>query len=84
MGRCRSCRCCLPRRSVAVGAFWPTSDGSAAVFCVCVTDEWGLAVSEREEEEQCDFVFSEIVNSAETLGICRKIIIAPKILKIFV
>ena len=57
---------------------------SAAMRPLWVTDERGLAVSEREEEEQCDFVFSEIVNSAETLGICRKIIIAPKILKFFV
>ena len=57
---------------------------SATVCPLWVTDERGLAVSEREEEGQCDFVFSEIVNSAETLGICRKIIIAPKILKFFV
>ena len=57
---------------------------SAAVHPLWVTDERGLAVSEGEEEEQCAFVFSEIVNSAKTLGICRKIIIAPKILKIFV
>ena len=71
MGRCRSCRCGLPRRSVAVGAFWPTSDGSAAVFCVCVTDEWGLAVSERERIVSFDiFLF---LNSAETFGICKKI-----------
>ena len=62
----------------------PIEADSAAVRPLWVTDERGLAVSEREEEEQCDFVFSEIVNSAETLGICRKIIIAPKILKIFV
>jgi len=66
------------RRILPIGA------DSAAVRPLWVTDERGLAVSEREEEEQCDFVFSEIVNSAETLGICRKIIIAPKILKIFV
>ena len=59
----------------------PIRADSAAVRPLWVTDERGLAVSEREEEEQCDFVFSEIVNSAETLGICRKFIIAPKILK---
>ena len=62
----------------------PIRADSTAVRPLWVTDERGLAVSEREEEEQCDFVFSEIVNSAETLGICRKIIIAPKILKFFV
>ena len=66
------------RRVLSIGA------DSAAVRPLWVTDERGLAVSEREEEEQCDFVFSEIVNSAKTLGICRKIIIAPKILKFFV
>ena len=66
------------RRVLPIGA------DSAAVRPLWVTDERGLAVSEREEEEQCDFVFSEIVNSAKTLGICRKIIIAPKILKFFV
>ena len=66
------------RRVLPIGA------DSAAVRLLWVTNEQGLAVSEREEEEQCDFVFSKIVNSAETLGICRKIIIAPKILKIFV
>ena len=66
-------RCVLPIRA-----------DSAAVCPLWVADERGLAVNEREEEEQCDFVFSEIVNSAETLGICRKIIIAPKILKNFV
>jgi len=62
----------------------PIGADSTAVRPLWVTDERGLAISEREEEEQCDFVFSEIVNSAETLGICRKIIIAPKILKFFV
>ena len=62
----------------------PIGADSTAVRLLWVTDKRGLAVSAREEEEQCDFVFSEIVNSAETLGICRKIIIAPKILKIFV
>ena len=62
----------------------PIEADNTTVRPLWVTDERGLAVSEREEEEQCDFVFSEIVNSAETLGICRKIIIAPKILKIFV
>ena len=66
------------RRVLPIGA------DSAAVRPLWVTDERGLAVSEREEEEQCDFVFSEIVNSAKILGICRKIIIAPKILKSFV
>ena len=59
------------RRILPIGA------DSAAVRPLWVTDERGLAVSEREEEEQCDFVFSEIMNSAEILGICRKIIIAP-------
>ena len=63
------------RRVLPIGA------DSAAVRPLWVTDKRGLAVSEREEEEQCDFVFSEIMNSAETLGICRKLIIAPKILK---
>ena len=66
------------RRILPIGA------DSAAVRPLWVTDKRGLAVSAREEEEQCDFVFSEIMNSAKTLGICRKIIIAPKILKIFV
>ena len=61
----------------------PIRVDSTAVRPLWFTDERGLAVSAREEE-QCDFVFSEIVNSAETLGICRKIIIAPKILKLFV
>ena len=63
------------RRVLPIGA------DSATVRPLWVTDELGLAVSEREEEEQCDFVFSEIVNSAKTLGICRKLIIAPKIPK---
>ena len=62
----------------------PIRADSAAVRPLWVTDKQGLAVSAREEEEQCNFVFSEIVNSAETLGNCRKIIIAPKILKTFV
>ena len=62
----------------------PIGADSAAVRPLWVTDKRGLAVSEREEEEQCDFVFSEIVNSTESLEICRKIIIAPKILNIFV
>ena len=59
----------------------PIGADNAAVRPLWVTDKRGLAVSAREEEEQCDFVFSEIMNSAETLGICRKFIIAPKILK---
>ena len=59
----------------------PIEADSAAVRPLWVTDKRGLAVSAREEEEQCNFVFSEIMNSAETLGICRKFIIAPKILK---
>ena len=63
------------RRVLPIGA------DSAAVCPLWVTDERGLAVSEREEEEQCHFVFSEIVNSAKTLGICRKFMNAPKILK---
>ena len=62
----------------------PIGVASAAVRPLWVTDERGLAINESEEEEQCDFVFSEIMNSAETLGICRKIIIAPKILNFFV
>ena len=66
-------RCVLPIRA-----------DSAAVHPLWVTDKRGLAISAREEEEQCNFVFSEIMNSAETLGICRKIIIATKILKFFV
>ena len=66
------------RRVLPIGA------DSAAVRPLWVTDKRGLAVSAREEEEQCNFVFSEIVNSAETLGIYRKIIIAPKILNFFV
>ena len=66
------------RRVLPIGA------DSAAVRPHWVTDERGLAVSEREEEEQCDFVFYEILNSTTTLEICRKIIIASKILKIYV
>ena len=40
-------------------------------------DRWGPAVSEskRENSESCYFL---ILNSAESLEICRKIIIAPK------
>ena len=46
-------------------------------------DRWGPAVSEskRENSEFCYFL---ILNSAESLEICRKIIIAPTILKNFV
>ena len=54
---------------------------SATMRPLWVTDKRGLAVSTREEEERCNFVISEILNSAESLEICRKIIIAPKILK---
>ena len=50
------------RRVLPIGA------DSAAVRPLWVTDERGLAVSEREEEEQCDFVFSEILNSAKIFG----------------
>ena len=42
------------RRVLPIGA------DSATVRPLWVTDERGLAVSEREEEEQCDFVFSEL------------------------
>ena len=37
--------------------FGPASDGSAAVFCVCVTDERGPAVSERERENSGILLF---------------------------
>ena len=43
---------------LVTGEFWPARVGSAAVPCVCVTDEWTQAVSERREREQGDFVFS--------------------------
>ena len=66
------------RRVLPIGA------DSAAVRPLWVTDKRGLAVSAREEEEQCNFLFSEIMNSAESLEICRKITIATKILKICV
>ena len=59
----------------------PIGVDSATVRPLWVTDKRGLAVSAREEEEQCNFVISEMLNSAESLEICRKIIIAPKILK---
>ena len=49
-GLCRSCWCGLPHRSITAGAFWPTGDGSAVVSLFCVTDERGLAVSEKERE----------------------------------
>ena len=46
-------------------------------------DMWGPAVSEREREREniVFFLYFLILNSAESLEICRKIIIAPKILK---
>ena len=45
-------------------------------------DRWGPAVSERERErENSAFCYFLILNSAKSLEICRKIIIAPKILK---
>ena len=43
-------------------------------------DRWGPAVSESKRENS-DFCYFLILNSAESLEICRKIIIAPKILK---
>ena len=46
-------------------------------------DMWGPAVSESKRENS-DFCYFLILNSAESLKICRKIIIAPKILKNFV
>ena len=46
-------------------------------------DMWGPTVSESKRENS-DFCYFLILNSAESLEICRKIIIAPKILKIFV
>ena len=72
---------CLAGASPSVH-FGLASDGSAAVFCVCVTDERGPAVSERERERIVEFCYFWILNSAVTLEICRKIITAPKILKI--
>ena len=62
----------------------PIGADNVAVRPLWVTDKRGMAVSAREEEEQCNFVFSEIVNSAKSLEICRKITIASKILKICV
>ena len=43
-------------------------------------DRWGPAVSESKRENS-DFCYFLILNSAKSLEICRKIIIAPKILK---
>ena len=43
-------------------------------------DRWGPAVSESKRENSA-FCYFLILNSAESLEICRKIIIAPKILK---
>ena len=43
-------------------------------------DRWGPAVSESKRENS-EFCYSLILNSAKSLEICRKIIIAPKILK---
>ena len=46
-------------------------------------DRWGPAVSESKRGNSAFYYFL-ILNSAESLEICRKIIIAPKILKICV
>ena len=43
-------------------------------------DRWGPAVSESERENS-EFCYFLILNSAESLEICRKIITASKILK---
>ena len=40
-------------------------------------DRWGLAVSESKRENSA-FCYFLILNSAESLEICRKIIIVPK------
>ena len=53
------------------------------VVAVVRDDMWGPAVSESKRENS-DFCYFLILNSAKSLEICRKIIIAPKILKIFV
>ena len=43
-------------------------------------DMWGPAVSESKRENS-DFCYFLILNSAESLEICTKFLVAPKILK---
>ena len=68
---------------LTIGELTPVSVVEATVNAEVGDDRWGPAVSEskRENSEFCYFL---ILNSAESLEICRKIIIAPKILKKFV
>ena len=41
----------------------------------------GVGLSVRRKEKNSEILYFLILNSAESLEICRKIIIAPKILK---
>ena len=43
----------------------------------------GVGLSVRRKEKNSEILYFLILNSAESLEICRKIIIAPKILKFF-
>ena len=65
---------------LTVGEFAPVSAVAATVNPEVRDDRWGPAVSESKRENS-DFCYFLILNSAESLEICRKIIIAPKILK---
>ena len=66
-----------------VGEFAPVSTVAATVNAEVGDDRWGPAISESKRENSA-FCYFLILNSAESLKICRKIIIAPKILKNFV
>ena len=65
---------------LTVGDFVPVSAVAATVNPEVGDDRWGPAVSESKRENT-DFCYFLILNSADSLAICRKIIIAPKILK---
>ena len=65
---------------LTVGEFAPVSAVVATVNPEVGDDRWGPAVSESKRENS-DFCYFLNLNSAESLEICRKIIIAPKILK---